>query len=88
MGSIIFTASTGFFTIYMPGILSVLGIAGGLGCVAVAYVVPLMGYLFTHPENKKTRALYIAIGAVLVFIGFCSFANSVMQLIEENSKPK
>lgn len=84
VSSIIFTVSTCFFTIYLPGISVVLGIVGGFGCVAISYIIPIIAFLTTHPECPKKGQIYILIASVLVGIGFGAAINSIIQIF---SKP-
>lgn len=66
------------FTICIPGISTVLGIVGGLGCVGLCYVMPLLAILKMHPEQKIQGYVYILVTSILVAIGFGSSIRSVM----------
>ena len=77
----LFAATTCVFAIYVPGISTVLGIVGGLGCVAIAYIIPLMAFLKTHRDKVKEGHLYILISSVLVAIGFGAALKSVLEVV-------
>ncbi len=65
-----------------------LGVVGGFGCVAIAYVIPIIGFLSTHKDSKKESYLYIVIASFLVAVGFGAAINSVLQLIFPSSVKK
>ncbi len=77
MSSLIFTASSCFLTIILPQISTVLSILGGIGCVTLCFIVPLIAYLTVLNERKFVSYISIAVASVLVAIGFGSCVNAI-----------
>lgn len=69
------------FTIFLPGISMVLGIVGGIGCVALAYVIPTIAYIHFFPQNFKTCLANILAVSVLIGIGAGAAINSLYRAI-------
>jgi len=82
VASILFTSTSCAFTILLPGISMVLGIVGGIGAVALAYIIPTMSYLYFFPENKKTCMVYILFASMLVGLGFGAAINSLFRALQ------
>lgn len=77
MAAFLFASTTCVFTIFVPGISVVLGVVGGIGCVALAYVIPTMAYLHFFPANVKTCIVNILVVSVLAGIGIGAAINSL-----------
>lgn len=50
----------------------VLGVVGGLGCIALAYVMPAMAYYKINVEKAAKRIFYLLIAGILAIIGIAS----------------
>eukprot|EP00830_Metopus_es_P018069 TRINITY_DN6165_c0_g1_i2.p1 TRINITY_DN6165_c0_g1~~TRINITY_DN6165_c0_g1_i2.p1 ORF type:complete len:478 (+),score=37.77 TRINITY_DN6165_c0_g1_i2:58-1434(+) len=81
ISALIFASTTCFFTVYIPGIQTVLSIVGGFGCVAISYIVPLIGYLSVFRDQPKRCYVYILISSTLVAIGFGAAINAILELV-------
>eukprot|EP00826_Nyctotherus_ovalis_P035269 TRINITY_DN3016_c0_g1_i2.p1 TRINITY_DN3016_c0_g1~~TRINITY_DN3016_c0_g1_i2.p1 ORF type:complete len:393 (-),score=67.52 TRINITY_DN3016_c0_g1_i2:161-1339(-) len=77
VAAFLFASTTCVFTIFVPGISVVLGVVGGIGCVALAYVIPTMAYLHFFPVNVKTCIVNILIVSILAGIGIGAAINSL-----------
>lgn len=69
ISSLVFTISTCIFTIFVPGISTVLGIVGGVGSVALAYIIPAVSYYKVKAGTEVKRILYITISGILSAVG-------------------
>lgn len=81
LASGIFTIASGILTVFLPDITSVLSIVGGIGCVAISYVIPLLAYLSTFPELRLTGYINILIGAVISALGVGSALNGLIKAL-------
>jgi len=68
-----------FLTLFIPNITTVFSVVGGIGCVAISYLIPLLAYLAVFPEDKLKGYLFIFIGSVISAIGVGSALNGVLR---------
>ena len=64
----------------VPKISTVLAILGGIGCVGICFVIPVIAYITVFPERKCENYSSIIIASVLVAIGIGACINALMQL--------
>ncbi len=81
VSSLLFASITCVLALILPGISAVLGVVGGFGCVAIAYIVPLIAFLKVSFEQRGLSYLYIIISSCLVAIGFGAAIKTFIQLI-------
>ena len=72
VSSAIFTVITGLLTIFVPNIKTVFSFVGGLGCVAISYVMPFLAFLCACPGKKSIIYPSIVLCSLLVALGFGS----------------
>ena len=82
LSSFIFASTTCIITIYVPEINVVLGVVGGIGCVAIGYIIPTLAYITSYPQNLAKGIIYIIIACILIGLGFGSAVNSIYKIIE------
>jgi len=66
-------------TIVIPDITTVLSVVGGVGCVTICYIMPLLAYLSVFHDQKVKCAIFILIGSLLAAIGSASALNGVLK---------
>lgn len=79
MYSGVFVIVSSVLTILVPDITTVLSVVGGIGCVAICYLVPLLAYLSVFPDKKIKCMIFIVIGSLLAAIGSASAINGVLK---------
>ncbi len=72
LSSAIFTVITGLLTIYVPNIKTVFSFVGGLGCVAISYVLPFLAFLSACPDKKGVIFPSLVVCSILLAVGFGS----------------
>lgn len=66
-------------TLFIPNITTVFSVVGGVGCVAISYIIPLLSYLAVFKEEKVKGYAFILIGSVLSAIGIGSAVNGIIR---------
>mmetsp|Transcript_1731 Transcript_1731/g.1191 ORF Transcript_1731/g.1191 Transcript_1731/m.1191 type:complete len:96 (+) Transcript_1731:109-396(+) len=73
--------STCGLALIFPDISDVLGIAGGIGCVNICFIVPLFIYLgLRHPSKSLWTPRYIVIIAIFSVLSLCGFMSVYVSL--------
>lgn len=80
--TIIFSITSCILTIVLPSISTVLSILGGIGCVTLCFVVPMIAYLTVLPERRVTAYVSLTICSLLVALGFGSCCNAIFRAID------
>lgn len=82
--SILFCSSIAFLVIlFADYIINVIGIIGGIGCVAICFVIPVIAYIsiYPEPEFKTKRIISICLGIILSIIGLGATVVSIIGML-------
>ncbi|MDR3548153.1 MAG: hypothetical protein P4M11_07815 [Candidatus Pacebacteria bacterium] len=79
LSSAIFTVLSCALTILIPNITTVFSVVGGIGCVAISYLIPLLAYLAVFKDETFKPYAFIVIGALISAIGVGSAINGVLR---------
>lgn len=65
--------------IFVPDITTVLSVVGGVGCVTICYIMPLLAYLSVFNHHKGKCIVFIVVGSALAAIGVASAVNGILK---------
>jgi len=68
IGSAIFTVSSCLVTLVVTRLSTVIAITGGIGAVALCYIIPLYAFYKVTPKNDCELMLSLLLGSVLIII--------------------
>lgn len=79
ISSAILCTITCLITIFVPDITTVFSVVGGIGCVGICFVFPLIAFLSVNYKDKCTAYCYIFIGSLITAVGFGAALQSITQ---------
>ncbi len=79
LSSAAFTVVSAALTLFVPNITTVFSIVGGIGCVAISYIIPLLSYLATFKNVGAKAYGYMLVGSLISAIGVGSAINGVLR---------
>ena len=81
--AIVFSTSSCFLAIILPSISDVLSILGGLGCVIINFIIPMIAYINVLSSERKTQTkVSLFICSIIVSMGLGSTINAVYRMLK------